>query len=83
MSDRAGRFGTWVDAVAITPVTIDWLDVHRPAETLSKKHTPANGHRRMDILHVATALHLGAKEFLAFDARQHKLVPAAALKVEP
>lgn len=72
-----------MDAVAITTVTIDWPDVHRPAETLSKKHTRANGHRRMDFLHVATALHWGAKEILTFDARQHKLAAAAALKVKP
>jgi predicted nucleic acid-binding protein len=37
----------------------------------------------MDTLHVATALHLGAKEFLTFDARQSKLAAAEGLKVVP
>jgi predicted nucleic acid-binding protein len=63
--------------------TADWLDVHRLAEILSKKHTIANGHRSMDVLHVATALHLGAKEFLTFDANQRKLAVAEKLKVKP
>ena len=37
--------------------------------------------RFADILHVATALHLGATEFFTFDANQKKLAEAAGLKV--
>ena len=41
------------------------------------------GHRSLDVLHVATALHLGAREFLTFDANQRKLAAAEKLKVKP
>lgn len=67
----------------VVPVTADWPDVHRLAETLSKRHTIAGGHRAFDVLHVATALHLGAREFLTFDANQRKLAAAEKLKVKP
>jgi hypothetical protein len=35
------------------------------------------------VLHVATALHLGAREFLTFDVNQRKLVAAVKLKAKP
>jgi predicted nucleic acid-binding protein len=41
------------------------------------------GHRSLDVLHVATALHLGAREFLTFDTNQRKLAAAEKLKVKP
>ena len=37
----------------------------------------------MDILHVATALHLGAGEFVSFDTRQRDLAEAEGMKVLP
>jgi predicted nucleic acid-binding protein len=43
----------------------------------------SGGHRSLDILHVATALHLGALEFLTFDTNQRKLAAAEKLKVRP
>jgi predicted nucleic acid-binding protein len=58
-------------------------DVFRRAEELSARHTIAGGHRSLDILHVATALHLGAREFLTFDGNQRKLAAAEKLKVKP
>ncbi|WP_264503161.1 type II toxin-antitoxin system VapC family toxin [Luteolibacter flavescens] len=60
---------------------VDWADVHRLAESLSAKHTAAGGHRLNDILHVATALHLGAAEFLTFDANQRRLAEAEGMAV--
>jgi predicted nucleic acid-binding protein len=74
---------TDLDTGAVVVVTADWPDVHRLAETLSKRHTIAGGHRAFDVLHVATALHLGAREFLTFDANQRKLAAAEKLKVKP
>ena len=59
----------------------DWADVHRIADMLSEKHTEENGHRMTDILHVATALHLGVEEFLTFDANQKRLASASGMKV--
>src|SRR5258705_13092691 len=51
----------------------DVLAVLRKADDLSKRHTITEGCRGFDILHVATARHLGAKEFLSFDQRQRTL----------
>jgi predicted nucleic acid-binding protein len=72
-----------MEAGAIVPAPADWPDVHRLAERLSKRHTISGGHRAFDVLHVATALHLGAREFLTFDASQRKLATAEKLRVNP
>jgi predicted nucleic acid-binding protein len=72
-----------LDTGAVVVVTAGWPDVHRLAETISKRHTIAGGHRSLDLLHVATALHLGAREFLTFYANQRKLAAAEKLKVKP
>jgi predicted nucleic acid-binding protein len=60
---------------------VDWADVHRIAERLAFKHTTKRGHRSFDILHVASALHLGATEFLTFDENQKTLAEAEGLVV--
>lgn len=60
---------------------VDWADVHQIAERLAFQHTATGGHRSFDILHIATALHLGAEEFLTFDANQKKLAEAEGLGV--
>lgn len=58
-------------------------DVLRRADELSTRHTISGGHRSFDVLHVAAALHLGAREFLTFDGNQRKLAAAEKLKVKP
>lgn len=68
-----------VGLLATTPV--DWPAVHQRAEALSSAYTLAGGHRMADILHIATALQLGALEFLTFDANQKKLAEAEGLLV--
>ncbi|HWN94487.1 MAG TPA: PIN domain-containing protein [Methylomirabilota bacterium] len=68
---------------ALEIATVDWADVHRIAERLSATYTKANGHRAIDVLHVATALHLGVEELLTFDGNQRKLATAEGLKVKP
>lgn len=78
-----GNLQANMDAGAVVTVSADWPHVHRLAETLSKRHTISGGHRAFDVLHVATALHLGAREFLTFDTNQRKLAAAAKLKVKP
>lgn len=55
---------------ALVIVPVEWPDVHHIADQLSSIYTKAEGHRALDILHVATALQLGAQEFLSFDDRQ-------------
>ena len=51
------------------------------ASTYSRQKTAKGGHRTLDILHVATAVHLRASEFLTFDGRQKKIARHAGLKV--
>jgi predicted nucleic acid-binding protein len=63
----------------VTPCDMD--SVLRLASTFSTQRTAKGGHRTLDILHVATAVHLGAKEFLTFDGRQKKLARHAGLEV--
>ena len=72
-----------LDGGAVVIVPADWADVHRTAERLSSARTKAGGQRALDILHVATALHLGAQELLSFDDRQRQLATAEGLKVQP
>jgi predicted nucleic acid-binding protein len=72
-----------LDTGALVIAAVNWPDVHRLAETFSKRHTITGGHRSLDLLHVATALHLEAREFLTFDANQRKLAAAEKLKVKP
>lgn len=64
---------------AVETVAVDWPDVHRIAEELSAKHTAVRGHRFADILHVATALHLGSELFLSFDDNQRALADAEGM----
>jgi len=66
---------------ALEAVPVDWPDVHAIAERLSATHTAANGHRFADILHVATAIHLGTETFLSFDGNQNKLAVAEGMGV--
>jgi len=66
---------------ALVVVPVDWADVANIAEHLSAQHTWTQGHRVFDILHVASALHLGASEFLTFDANQKRLAAAEGLRV--
>lgn len=58
-------------------------DVQRGAERLSAKHATSVGCRTLDILHVAAAVVIGAKEFVTFDSRQGALAKKAGLKVRP
>ena len=64
-------------------ISIAWDDVFKQAEHLGARYTATLGNRGMDILHVATALALGADTFLTFDRRQHVLAKKAGLKLKP
>ncbi len=65
----------------VVTVPAPWPEVHLAAERLSELYTDASGHRSMDILHVATAIELGAKAFLTFDKNQRILAEAESLAV--
>lgn len=66
---------------ALVVASVDWADVVGIAERLSAQYTWTEGHRGFDVLHVATALHLGCQEFLTFDAQQRRLAEAEGLRV--
>lgn len=57
----------------------DLTDILFTAERLSKSRTASGGHRSFDILHVATALTLGATEFLTFDTNQAALASSEGM----
>lgn len=62
-------------------VPCDMTAVLHLSQSLSTRHTAQGGHRTLDILHIATAVHLGAEKFLTFDARQRALAAHAGLTV--
>jgi predicted nucleic acid-binding protein len=68
-------------ALCETPVA--WAEVYAEAEALSAAHTRTLGIRASDVLHVASATALGAKEFYTFDVRQKALAVKAGMKVRP
>jgi predicted nucleic acid-binding protein len=59
-----------------------WADALREAERLSEAHLTEIGARSGDLFHVASAVVLGAREFVTFDQRQTKLARRAGLKVK-
>ena len=59
---------------------IDWHEVLRQAERLSQAHTCRIGTRTLDLIHVASALIMGADHFLTFDERQQNLARKVGLK---
>jgi predicted nucleic acid-binding protein len=61
----------------------DLEEVVLEAQRLSAIHTLEGGHRSFDILHVASARVLKAREFLTFDANQRRLAKAAGLVTGP
>ncbi len=65
----------------LAPIFVSWSDVYQQAEKLADLHSAIFGCRGIDILHIATAVTLGANEFLTFDRRQRQLAEAADLTV--
>lgn len=72
-----------IDDGALVVVPADWAEVINIAERISAQHTIDGGHRFLDVLHVATAKHLGASEFLSFDANQRMLAVAKGIAAKP
>jgi predicted nucleic acid-binding protein len=72
---------TKTGALVETPVA--WAEVYAEAEALGAAHTEKLGTRALDVLHVAAAAALGAKDFFTFDGRQKALAVKAGMKVKP
>ncbi len=68
-----------IESGSILTVHCDLTDILFTAERLSKSRTFIGGHRSFDILHVATALTLGATDFLTFDSNQAALASSEGL----
>jgi len=51
------------------------------AKEIASRHTPKLGSRTLDILHVATALVLGADTFFSFDQCQRRLAIAVGFRI--
>ncbi|MEQ2008907.1 MAG: PIN domain-containing protein [Limisphaerales bacterium] len=71
------------ERVFIEHTPIEWTEALRQAEVLSKSNTEDKGFRSLDLLHVGTALCLGAKEFFTFDRAAGQLAKLAGLTVRP
>ena len=67
---------------ALVETPVSWAEVYAEAEALSAAHTKTLGTRGFDVLHVAVAAALGAKDFYTFDARQRSLALKAGMKVK-
>ena len=63
--------------------SLNQIKLYDRARELSKKHTPVLACRSLDILHVASAIVLGAKKFASFDLRQRMLADAVGLPLLP
>lgn len=72
-----------LEAGVVVIVPADWVDVYAIAERLSAQYSARGGHRSFDLLHVATALHLRARQLLTFDANQRQVAEAEGLLVKP
>jgi hypothetical protein len=59
----------------------DLGDVHSRAESLARQHAATLGTRTLDILHVAAAVLVGARDFITGDRRQASLAEACGLEV--
>ena len=82
-SAARGAFKADEEAGRITEMVCDWPEVMVEALRISRAYAEQEGHRVVDILHVATALQLKAEEFLSFDKLQRDLGVAEGLTVGP
>ena len=64
-------------------VPISQLDLHQKAAQLAEKHSGTLGTRTLDLLHLAAALILEARELLSFDERQRRAAKREGLKLRP
>jgi predicted nucleic acid-binding protein len=62
------------------PADLLWRATLKRAEDLSRNFSRTLGTRTLDVLHVASALELGFRNFLTFDLRQQNLARAVGLK---
>jgi predicted nucleic acid-binding protein len=60
---------------------LNWPEVFRKADELSKRFSARSGARSLDLLHVASCLLLSSRDFLTFDDRQAVVAKKAGLRL--
>jgi predicted nucleic acid-binding protein len=70
-------------ARVLLPVSIRWHAAFRRAAQIASRETPQLGSRSFDILHIACAEQISAKEFLTFDQRQRRMAEVVGFQVRP
>jgi predicted nucleic acid-binding protein len=60
---------------------LEWSKCWRLACELSLRYSGDVGTRSLDVLHIAAALELGARQFLSLDERQQKMAELAGLSL--
>lgn len=60
---------------------INWADVFSLTLDLSNNYTKSTGSRSLDIIHVASALTMGADRFFTFDTKQSQLASTAGIQI--
>ncbi len=70
-----------LDDGVLVRTAVDWPGIFATAESLSALHGARTLCRSLDLLHVASALEMGAAEFCSFDQRQSNVAAAAGLVV--
>ncbi len=60
---------------------LNWADVFRKAEELSKRFTSRWGSRSADLLHVASCLLMSCRDFVTFDKRQAVVAKRSGLRL--
>lgn len=73
------RLETDIDDGILEVIPCDFSAVIDRARKISNARTWRGGHRSLDILHVATAIHLRARRFLTFDSNQKKVAASEGL----
>ena len=59
----------------------DLTSILARAESLTLRHTARHGARSLDLLHIATALETGSRQFLTFDEAQSRIAQAEHLEI--
>ncbi|MFZ4764342.1 MAG: type II toxin-antitoxin system VapC family toxin [Roseimicrobium sp.] len=72
-----------VNAGRFTIAPVDHDAVLARTHALTQRHTATLGTRTLDLIHVASALELGAVDFLSLDTRQRQAATAEGLNVLP
>lgn len=81
MSDALASFDEDLREDRYLHADVLWRATLRRAGDISRTHTATIGCRSLDVLHVATALQLGLRQFATFDRRQQNLARAVGLSV--